>query len=183
MPLLSQAATTPEGSTEMGEEAVTPTLEGLPVEIALHIFAFLENDLDIVRLAGVNSSLKGLARSDDVWRPRCVELWEKHGTGEGNPFNDESIQDFYSLWSGLFGPYKRHLGEYGLSHLVERLIDWSIGFFASSLPYNGRLIRFTLHQSTSDPDALLVDRFRILARELSVSNADMAEKRVLCCLV
>lgn len=37
------------------------------------------------------------------------------------------------------------------------------------MPYNGRLIRFSIH-TNGEPDLPLVDRFRILARELSIAN-------------
>lgn len=50
------------------------------------------------------------------------------------------------------------------------LISTAIGWFASSLPYNGRLIRFTIHLTPYDQEASIVDRFKILARELSISN-------------
>jgi len=173
-PVTVQEQAAPE---EQSEEAVAASLLSIPIETALQIFEWLKAE-DLVRLAACCTQTRRIMTSDDVWKSRCLALWSKHGScdlsnGSGNPFlmSEEGAptEQYYELYRGLLGPNARYLGESPASITAVKGAHWLSGDFASSLPYNGRLIRFSIH-ATSDVDVPLVDRFRILARELSIAN-------------
>lgn len=145
-------------------------LDELPAELILHIAPFLQAD-EASYLAACNKHFQAIMLSDDVWRPRCASIWHRH-SDQG--FLDVDLlcqgigRGYRRLWIALLGSYARYLG-----------------YWASQLPFTGRLVRFCLQcQPASNDmnfDSDWLDRFRILAYEITAVNnvqaQDIADER------
>jgi hypothetical protein len=88
--------------------AMDPPILRLPSEIVLRILSHLP-PTQIALLALTCRAFAQIARTDDVWRPRCLELWRKHRS-VGSPPALSSSSSWSSLWRSLLGPYQHHLG-------------------------------------------------------------------------
>jgi hypothetical protein len=87
-----------------------PPILRLPPEIILRIIDELSAGA-VALLAQTCRIFAELARSDDVWRPRCLELWRRH-RAQSQParLSRNKYWDWARLWRSLLGPYQRYLG-------------------------------------------------------------------------
>lgn len=143
---------------------VTPSsmphsLDSLPPETLLQVLEHVP-DLQLLRLQACSRALLDVCRSDAVWAARCRSIWQQHAFNSNTVLeaqlfeSGEATGEWWPVWT-FIARYAQHLG-----------------YWASQLPFDGRLVRCGL---MLDPDieagAPLSQRFLIAVQQITASNA------------
>ncbi|GAA5951475.1 hypothetical protein JCM21900_001575 [Sporobolomyces salmonicolor] len=110
-------------------ERIPPTLVSLPPELHLRLLRLLDPQ-SVSRLARTCSTLNAVARSELLWKEIVLDLVREHGVQDPSvdPGTPPDTSDAQRVQAARFLlPHSQHLG-----------------YFASSLPFNSRIIRVAI---------------------------------------
>ncbi|GAA97377.1 uncharacterized protein L969DRAFT_94434 [Mixia osmundae IAM 14324] len=123
----------------------------LPTELIFRIVDSL-SAVSVSRLSSTCKALHDICHSDELWKDRIRDLWLLHGATTVLPETDDEQVDrlpWAEQWSRFLGRHRHFLG-----------------WWASSLPFRGRVIRMQLCTETGTLDTLY-----IAAQLIEASNA------------